>query len=124
MATCGRPFGGTCIAAEYIKLSGREKYAEFKSGLLAEVNALLRENGIPEADGLFELAGAFVNLEYPIPSGKAVKMLDDTKIYLGCQIELADMGICCGAVADTGFILISRYSVNGSEPELVAYKKR
>ena len=122
--TCGKPFGGACVAAEYIKVGGREKYAEFKRLLLDEINALLVANGIPRADKLCELSGAFVNLAYPVPSGYAVKFLDDTKVYLGTQIEFADMGICYGVVADTSFILVCSYSVNGSEPELIAYKKR
>lgn len=122
--TCGRPFGGTCVAAEYIKAGGMEKYREFKRILLGEVNALLEANGIPPADGLQELAGSFVNLPYPLPSGRAVKMLDDTKVYLGAQIEFADLGVCYGVVADTAFILVCRYSVDGTEPELVAYRKR
>ena len=123
-ATGGRPFGGTCVAAEYIKLGGREKYAAFKQGLLDEINALLRENGIPEAEALYELAGSFVNLAYPMPSGESVKLLDDKKVYLGTQIELADLDECCGVVADMGFILVCRYGENGANPELIAYKKR
>ena len=71
--TCGRPFGGTCVAAEYIKAGGLEKYREFKQVLLGEVNTLLEANGIPPADGLQELAGFYVNLPYPLPSGRAVK---------------------------------------------------
>ena len=122
--TCGKPFGGACVAAEYIKLGGKEKYAEFKNGLLDETNAILAENGIPKADKLYELCGSFVNLSYPVPSGKTVKFLDDKRIYLGAQIEFADLGICYGVVADTTFILVCSYSVNGSEPELIVYKKR
>jgi len=56
--------------------------------------------------------------------GETARLLDDKNIYLGCQIEFADLGVCYGVVADTGFILISRYSVNGSEPELIVYQKR
>ena len=123
-ATCGRPFGGTCIAAEYIKTGGKAEYAAFKSKLLNEVNALLSANAIPEADALYELPGRFVDLAYPLPSGKTVQFLDGTRVYLGCQIEFADLGICYGVVADTGFILICSYSVNGSEPELIVYQKR
>ena len=123
-ATGGRPFGGACVAAEYIKAGGKRNYVDFKNKLLAEVNSLLKVNGIPEADALYELRGAFVNLAYPLPSGGAVKFLDDTKVYLGCQIEFADMGICYGVVADTTFILVCAYSVNGSEAELIAYQKR
>ena len=57
-------------------------------------------------------------------TGGAVKFLDDKKIYLGTQIAFADRGVCYGVVADTTFILICRYSLDGSAPELVAYRKR
>lgn len=122
--TCGKPFGGVCVAAEYIKVGGKEEYLKFKQILLDEVNSLLTANDIPTAEKLHELPGMFVNLAYPLPSGYAVKFLDDKKIYLCTQIEFADMGVCYGVVADTTFILISSYSVNGSEPELIVYKKR
>ena len=89
-----------------------------------EINALLAAHGISAIDGLFELVGEYVNLEYPMPSGEKVKLLNDKNIYLGAQIEFADLGICYGVVADTGFILICNYSVNGSEPELIVYQKR
>ena len=59
-----------------------------------------------------------------MPSGEKVKLLNDKNIYLGAQIGFADLGTCYGVVADTGFILISSYSVNGSEPELIVYQKR
>ena len=62
IATGGKPFGGTCVAAEYIKVGGKEKYAEFKQGLLEEINALLSTCDIPPADVLYELHGAYVNL--------------------------------------------------------------
>ena len=123
-ATCGKPFGGCCVAAEYIRVGGREKYSEFKEMLLKEVNALLRACDIPEAESLNELPGSFVNLAYPLPCGQAVRFLDDKKVYLGTQISFADMGVCYGVVADTSFILVCSYSVDGSEPELIAYRKR
>ncbi len=123
-ATCGSPFGGRCIAAEYIRVGGLEAYREFKKRLTDEVNALLAAEGLPETDGLYELAGRHVNLEYATPGGKRVKFLDDRNIYLGAQVELAGPGVCCGVVADPAFILICSYSVNGSEPELILYKRR
>ena len=123
-ATCGRPFGGDCVAAEYIKISGKKTYEAFKNQLLEEINALLDSLDVPKAEALYELSGAFVNLDYTMPSGYEVKLLDDTKIYLGTQIEFADLGICYGVVADTSFILICSYSVNGSEPELILFKRR
>lgn len=123
-ATCGKPFGGSCIAAEYIRTGGKEAYALFKQNLLQEINELLCANGLPAAETLFELPGAYINLPYPVPNGQTVKLLDDKKIYLGTQIPFADLGICYGVAADMGFILVSSYSVDGSEPELLLYKKR
>lgn len=92
-ATHGSPFGGKCIAAEYIKIAGKDAYTAFKNGLLDEVNCLLKGEGLPTADALYELCGQFVNLEYRIPSGSTVKFLEDKNIYLGTQIEFADKGV-------------------------------
>ncbi|MBR2807067.1 MAG: DUF3795 domain-containing protein [Oscillospiraceae bacterium] len=122
--TCGKPFGGTCVAAEYIKFGGREKYDEFKKILLEEINALLNTMECPAAETLYELPGFFVNLTYTLPNGKPVQFLEDNNIYLGAQIELAESEICLGVVADTTFILLCSYGENGSGPELILYKKR
>lgn len=122
--TCGRPFGGTCVAAQYIQTGGMQKYLQFKQDLLHEINSLLKANQLPAASALSELPGSFVNIPYPLPNGKAVQFLDDQRIYLGSQIEFADRGICYGVVADTTFILICSYSIDGSEPELILYRKR
>ena len=123
-ATNGCPFGGPCVAASYIRIGGREAYQQFKTQLTEEVNALLRSLDIPETPELHELPGIYINLEYPFPNGKTFRLLDDKRVYLGCQIEFADLGVCYGVAADTGFILISSYSVNGSAPEVVLYKRR
>ena len=122
--TDGKPFGGTCLAAEYIKAGGKEKYEEFKQSLLEEINALLKANDIPQADALYELSGAFVNLSYPLPGGRTAKFLDDKNVYLGAQLEFDEQGVCYGIVADMGFILVCRYGYDGADPELLIYKKR
>lgn len=122
--TCGKPFGGRCVAAEYIRFGGREAYDAFRAELLAEINDCLRQAGLPEAAGLCELAGRDVNLAYRLPSGECVKFLDDRDVYLGTQLSLPGAGVCYGVVAGTGFILVSSYSVDGSLPELVLYKQR
>jgi len=122
--TEGHVFGGNCVAAEYIKLGGKDKYNEFKAALLTEINELLAQNDISAAAALFELAGFYVNLEYELPSGSRVKFLDDKNVYLGCQIELEGGDRCVGVIADTTFILVCSYGANGSAPELIAYKKR
>ena len=124
METCGSPFGGRCVAAEYIKANDIEAYKDFKKKLMDEINAVLEEEGIPTTERLFELVGHFVNLEYKLPGGKKVKFLNDKNIYLGTQIEIADAEVCYGVVADTRFILICSYKTGGADPEVVFFKKR
>lgn len=123
VCTKGSPFGGTCPAAEYIKVGGLDGYRTFKESLRSEINRLLTACDIPETPALYELPGSFVNLRYPLPNGETVGFLDDRNIYLGCQIECGE-GFCFGVVADTGFILCCRYGLNGSDPELIFYRKR
>jgi hypothetical protein len=87
-ANCGRPFGGKCAAAEYIKGFGKAAHDRFKAELLAEINAALEAGGLPQASLLNELPGSVINPEYPLPSGASVRLLDDQRICLGCQIPL------------------------------------
>jgi len=122
--TCGSPFGGKCIAAEYIKVGGKENYEAFKKSMTDEVNELLDTLGIPHTPTLFELKGGYVNLPYPLPNGNAVQFLKENDIYLGCQIEAEDIEFCYGVVCNASFILVCSYSVNGTMPELIAYKRR
>lgn len=122
--TCGSPFGGRCIAAEYIKVGGIMKYSEMKETLLTEINSLLTALELPKADNLCELKGEYVNLEYILPCGETVKFLNDNNIYLGTQIEIDGLDRCFGVVADMDFILICSYGDGGSTPELICYRKR
>ena len=122
--TCGRPFGGRCIAAEIITIGGMGKYVEFTKNLLCEINGLLTSLDLPCASALYELKGDYVNLVYTLPSGEKVKFLNDNDIYLGTQIEVDGMERCIGVVAGFGFVLICSYGENGSEPELICYKRR
>ena len=85
---------------------------------------IYKGGGLPHALALYELPGQYVNLEYPTPGGERVRLLSDNDIYLGTQIEFADLGICYGVIADTGFILICSYSRDGSDPEIVVFKRR
>lgn len=59
---------------------------ESKDTLIAEFNAL----GIPglQVDDLNLLIGSYVNLEYPLPNGQSVKLLEDNRVYWGNQIEI------------------------------------
>lgn len=54
-----------------------------------------------------------------------VRFLDDEKTYLGNQLECEFGGDrYFGVLADMDFILISTYEAEGTNPELVMYKKR
>jgi len=123
--TCGSPFGGGCIAAEYIKIGGKEGFEAFKAQLIKEINALNIE-GMKQVTQLFSLCGSYVNLEYRFPSGESVRLLNDNRVYLGAQLAFAD-GVSdrrFGVVADMGFILVCTYAENGKDPELVLFKQR
>lgn len=122
--SCGSPFGGKCFVKDYIKKGGKEKYSAFKQKLLDEINALLEFEGIPKARELFELKGEYVNLAYPLPNSKKCALLNDNDIYLGTQIEFGEMGTCCGVVAGLGFILVCSYGLDGSDTEIMIYKRR
>ena len=109
---------------QYKNLAGAEKFEEFKSKLIEEINALGVE-GMPKVEKLNALVGGYVNLEYRLPNGKIVKFLDDNATYLGNQLECEFGGErCFGIVANMDFILIATYEANGENPELVIYKKR
>jgi len=105
-------------------LDGAEKFEEFKSKLIEEINSIGVE-GMPKLEKLNALVGGYVNLEYRLPNGKVVKFLDDNATYLGNQVECGiGSGRCFGIVANMDFILICTYETNGENPELVMYKKR
>lgn len=125
--TCGKPFGGSCLAAQYIQAGGEESFEAFKNRIMAELNGLGVE-GMPEITQLYCLPGFFINLEYSTPGGK-VKLLDDTCIYLGAQVEPTfAMGEgaerCYGIAAGLDFLLVSEYGRDGTDPEIVVYRRR
>lgn len=122
--TNGCPFGKQCFIAQYIKIGGIERFQEFKDRIIEEFNEL-KIQGMPKIENLNALTGNFVNLEYPLPGGEIVKFLDDDKIYLGNQLECeCDVGRCYGIIAGMDFLLVCTYGENGSDPELIMYKKR
>ena len=125
--TQGCPFGKQCFIAKYILTGGKENYEAFKLQLINEINTL-DISGIPKINELSPLNGCFVNLSYPMPNGKTVKLLNDNDIYLGNQVESefndGEIIICFGILANMDFILISEYGENGDNPEIIIYKKR
>lgn len=108
----------------YEELSDDGQFEAFKKKLMEEINGLHIE-GMPKVEKLNALVGKYVNLEYRLPSGMSVKFLDDQTTYLGNQLESEFGGErCFGILANMDFIMISTYGVEGSNPELVLYKKR
>ena len=108
----------------YEELGDDGAFDEFKSTLIYEINAL-NIDGMPKLTKLNALVGSYVNLEYRLPNGESVKFLDDNATYLGNQLECEFGGDrCFGVLANMDFILISTYEENGTNPELVLYKKR
>ncbi len=121
--TSGKPFGGNCIAAEYIKTGGKEKFEKFKSQIMSEFNAFQIE-GMPEITELYCLGGFLVNLAYPMPNGYALQLLDDKNVYLGTQVEHEGTDRCFGLIAGMDFLFVCEYGEGGAHPELVMYKRR
>lgn len=107
---------------QHKELEDGGKFEKFKVQLIDELNAL-NIKGMPKVEKLNALVGACVNLAYPMPDGSSVKFLDDNATYLGNQLEGTD-GRCFGVLANADFLLVSTYGENGSDPELVLYKKR
>lgn len=108
----------------YEELSDNGQFEAFKKQLIEEINELHIE-GMPKVEKLNALVGGYVNLEYPLPSGKSVKFLDDQTTYLGNQLESEfGGGRCFGVLANMDFIMICTYEAEGANPELVLYKKR
>lgn len=129
-ATKGHPFGGECMLAVCCRNKGQEHCencldtpCELKERLIAEFNALGIED-MAKVTSLNALKGSFVNLEYTLPSGQAVKLWDDNKIYLGNQICKKNSSRCYGLTADENYLLVCEYGDGGSDAEIVAYKKR
>lgn len=97
---------------------------DFKQKLVEEFNSLNIE-GMPKVEKLNALVGAYVNIEYPLPNGKTVKLLDDNATYLGDQLEseLGD-GRFFGVIANSDILMVASYGKDITDPELILYKKR
>lgn len=106
------------------ELSDKGQFEKFKKQLIEEINSF-NIKGLPKLDKLNALVGSFVNLEYPLPSGIKVKFLNDQMTYLGNQLESeTEKDRCFGILGCKEFILISSYGAQGSDPELILFRKR
>lgn len=129
-STNGHPFGASCMLAECCSSKGFEncntsctEVCRLKKQLIEEFNAL-RIKDMEEVKNLNALKGGFVNLEYKLPGGQVIKFWDDSKIYLGNQIEKKNSSRCYGLTADENYLLVCEYGENGTDPEIVVFKKR
>ena len=125
--TNGCPFGKKCWIAKYIEVGDKDNFDILKKQIIEEINSLNIE-GMPKINELYPLHGAYVNLEYPLPCGKKVRLLNDDEAYLGNQVECIfndkDIKKCFGIVANMNFILVCEYEENGINPELIIFKRR
>ena len=128
--TNGHPFGGNCVVAACCRERGYGKCAQCaapvcdcKARLMEEFNALGIKD-MPPVTELYSLSGAFINLAYPLPGGQAVKFWRDEDVYLGAQLPKGNSGRCYGLAASAEYLMVSEYGENGSEPELVLFKRR
>ena len=125
--TNGCPFGNKCWIAKYIEIGDNNSFNLLKKELIDEFNALNIE-GMPKIDELYPLHGEYVNLEYTLPNGEKIKLLNDNDSYLGTQVECLfnddDIKKCFGLLANMNFLIVCEYGENGSNPELLIYKKR
>ena len=128
--TNGHPFGGSCMIAVCCEDKGSETCGrsfaapcKWKKQLIAEFNALGIED-MEEVTGLNALHGAYINLQYSLPSGQKIKFWDDDRIYLGNQICKKNSNRCYGLTADENYLLVCEYGDNGSDAAIIVYKKR
>lgn len=108
----------------YAELGGDEGFEQFKQQLMDEFNAL-NIDGLPKVEQLNVLTGSYINLEYTLPSGTKVKLLNDHATYLGNQLPCLYGGErCFGIAASMQFLLVCTYEADGANPELIVYKRR
>ena len=119
--TEGHPFGDECVVYKCYKDGGEESFFEYKSQLIQEFNDL----NIPDLPPITELLnGSYINLEYTLPSGQRVKLLRDSDIYLGCQVERPGSERCYGLSAVDGYLMVCEYGCGGEDPQIILYKRR
>lgn len=94
-----------------------------KEKLIEEFNAL-QVPGMEKVTELYEHEGAFVNLEYTLPSGQTVKFWDDKKIYYVNQLCKHGSDRCFGLVGDESHLMVCEYGDEGNDGDIVVYKRR
>ena len=128
--TNGHPFDGECVIVKCCHNKGNKTCKEclhtkcnLKEELINEINSL-KINGLDIVTDLNALIGSIVNLEYKLPNGKKIKLLNDNDIYFGNQLQKNNSDRCFGVIANESIILVCEYGINGIDPEIIIYKKR
>ncbi len=101
---------------------GETALRELKEKLIDEFNELSIKD-MDRVTDLNALKGSFINIEYVLPTGQAVKFWDDNKIYLGNQLHKKDSERHYGIVADEKYLMVSEYSDYGFNAEIVVFKR-
>ncbi len=128
--TCGKPFGGTCMIAVCCGEKRCENFGKsfsapcpLKEELVREFNAL----GIPDMEEvkfLNALTGSYINMTFPLPNGSTVRFWQDERVYLGNQMKKIGSDRLYGIVADENYLLVCEYGAEGTDPEIVVFKRR
>ena len=108
-------------------IASLHKRGDFEPQSFVELQTYVRDFGIEdmeEVTGLNALYGAYINLQYSLPGGQKIKFWDDDRIYLGNQICKKNSNRCYGLTADENYLLVCEYGDNGSDAEIIVYKKR
>lgn len=84
------------------------------------------ELGIPDMEEVMQLhalKGDFINLEYTLPGGQKIKIWDDDKQYYGAELCKKNSSRCYGLAADDRYLLVCEYGADGSDAEIVVFKR-
>jgi len=110
----------------------REKKAEscaacgacsLRSDLIEQFNSL-NITGMEPLTTLYALKGSFINMTYKLPGGMPARFWDDDKIYLGSQLAKKGSDRCYGLAADEKYLMVCEYDPDGTNPEIVVFKRR
>ena len=93
-----------------------------KNRLIKEFNNLGIAD-MEEVKELYEGKGDFVNLDFPLPCGKSVKLWEGDKTYYINQLEKKGSTRCYGLTADEKYLLVCEYGDGGSDAEIVVFKR-
>ncbi len=90
--------------------------------LIEEFNKLGIED-MPELTKLYGHKGEFVNNVSKLPNGQFAKILDDGKMYYTAQLPKQNSDRCYGLVTDKKQLAVFEYGENGTDSELIIWKK-